>query len=125
MTWAVVLAVAAGGAIGAPVRHFVDKQITASVTRANAAWFPWGLLTVNALGSLLLGITYSFTEGPWRELLATGVCGALTTYSSYAYFVNRTWNGNRMAAWWAIGSMPVVCIAAAGIGITLTRAVLP
>jgi CrcB protein len=50
--------------------------------------FPWGTFTVNMLGSFLLGFVVggagSLSPG-LRALLGTGLCGALTTYSTFSY----------------------------------------
>jgi len=124
MTWTVALAIAVGGAVGAPLRHLIDTRVTGSLSTERARRFPWGLLVVNVTGSLLIGVAYVIAEGPWRELLATGACGALTTYSSYALFLQRSWRTDRAAAWWALAVMPVTCIAAVGIGISAARVVL-
>lgn len=124
MSWTVAVAIAAGGAIGAPLRHVIYTRVTASLRTEQAHRFPWGLLAVNVAGSLLIGVAYVLADGPWRELLATGACGALTTYSSYALFLQHTWRTDRAAAWWALSVMPVTCIAAAGIGISVARLVL-
>lgn len=124
MNWAVVLAVAAGGAVGAPLRHLIDGRVTSAITDANLRRYPWGLLAVNTVGSTLVGIAFVLLEGPWRELIATGACGALTTYSSYAYFVHRSWKDDRSAAWLAIVTMPVACIGVCALSITAMRAIV-
>jgi CrcB protein len=124
MTWTLALVVAAGGAIGAPLRLLLESRITRSVSDHRWSAFPWGLLVVNALGSLLIGIVYVVADEPWRALLATGGCGALTTYSGYAYFVHRTWDNDRSAAWWAIVAMPVMCITACAFAVLVTRAIV-
>ena len=124
MNWAVILAVAAGGAVGAPLRHLIDGRVTAGVADSHLRRYPWGLLTVNVTGSILIGIAFVFLDGPWRELLATGACGALTTYSSYAYFVHRAWKDDRLAAWLAIVTMPIACIGVCSLTITLMRALV-
>ena len=124
MNWPVVLAVAAGGAIGAPLRHLIDGRVTSAITDAKLRRYPWGLLTVNVTGSILIGIAFVLLEGPWRELLATGACGALTTYSSYAYFVHRSWKADRFAAWLAIVTMPLACIGACALTVALMRTII-
>lgn len=121
MTWAAFVAIAAGGAIGAPLRYLIDGRITAAVTDAGLRRFPWGLLAVNALGSVLIGVAYVMFEGPWRALVATGACGALTTYSSYALFVHRTWQADRAAALVSVIVMPVACIGMCALSIVALR----
>jgi len=123
MTWSLALAVALGGAIGAPTRYLIDSRISHAAQRRGYGFFPWGLLVVNVIGSFVIGITYVSLEGPMRALLATGACGALTTYSSYALFVNRVWSEKRSSAWAAIIVMPIACIVACGIAVAITRVV--
>lgn len=79
-----VLLVLVGGAVGAPLRYVVDLLVQAR----HDSVFPWGTFTVNAVGSLVLGVTagaVSATDGPdWvLTLVGTGFCGALTTFSTF------------------------------------------
>ncbi|HXZ64331.1 MAG TPA: fluoride efflux transporter CrcB [Streptosporangiaceae bacterium] len=82
----IVLAVLAGGMIGAPTRYLVDRAIQGR----HDTVFPWGTLTVNLAGSALIG----FLLGAQRHLglpptafalLGTGLCGGLTTFSTFSY----------------------------------------
>lgn len=79
-----VLLVLVGGAVGAPLRYVVDLLVQAR----HDSVFPWGTFAVNAVGSLVLGVTagaVSATDGPdWvLTLVGTGFCGALTTFSTF------------------------------------------
>lgn len=50
--------------------------------------FPWGTFAVNAAGSFVLGAlatTGLHTPTPVMALVGTGLCGALTTYSTFGY----------------------------------------
>jgi CrcB protein len=81
-----LLLVIAGAAVGAPLRYLSDRAIQSR----HDTVFPWGTLTVNVLGSLILGIiTGAVAAGhasPQVQLaLGTGLCGALTTYSTFSY----------------------------------------
>ncbi|WP_030547708.1 fluoride efflux transporter CrcB [Streptomyces albus] len=83
MNW---LLVALGAAVGAPLRYLTDRAVQAR----HDSVFPWGTVAVNVAGSLLLGlltgaVAAGTATGPWRLLLATGLCGALTTYSTFSY----------------------------------------
>jgi len=92
-----VLAVALGAAVGAPCRFLLDRFV-----QARGRVFPLGLLVVNLLGSLVLGLIVGFAGR--REVpavlvlgLATGWCGAFTTYSSFGY---ETVQLGRHRRWW-------------------------
>jgi len=82
----IVLAVLAGGMVGAPARYLADRAIAA---RRDSV-FPLGTFTVNMAGSLVLG----FLLGAQHHLglppavfalLGTGFCGGLTTFSTFGY----------------------------------------
>ncbi|MFD7341794.1 fluoride efflux transporter CrcB [Streptomyces violascens] len=83
MNW---LLVVAGAAIGAPLRYLTDL----TVQRKHDSVFPWGTFTVNVVGCLILGVlTGAVTAGaassPVQLFVGTGLCGALTTYSTFSY----------------------------------------
>jgi CrcB protein len=71
------VAVALGGAVGALLRYVLARW-------SATARFPWGTLAANVAGSMLLGVVAVSVDGWVRVLLATGLAGALTTYSSFA-----------------------------------------
>ena len=80
-----ILLVMIGGAFGAGARHLVG---IAMLTRFGAG-FPYGTLTVNVLGGLLMGLLVGSmvrvggTEG-WRLLIGVGMLGGFTTFSSFS-----------------------------------------
>lgn len=66
--------VGAGGAVGAMARHAVGLRISGRQS----------VVVVNALGSLALGGVLTAPIGSEAELLvAVGLCGAFTTFSSF------------------------------------------
>lgn len=78
--------VAAGGAFGATARYGLSGWLH---TWAGTA-LPWGTLSVNALGSLLLGfavryLEFSAVSPELRAGLTVGFLGAFTTFSTYSY----------------------------------------
>ena len=114
-----VLLVALGAAIGAPLRYLTDRAIQAR----HRSSFPWGTLTVNVAGSLLLGFLLAKPADPaLTSLLGTGFCGALTTYSTFGYETFQlTRQGERLlAAANAIGSV-LAGLGAASVGFLLGR----
>jgi CrcB protein len=81
-----VLLVALGAAVGAPLRYLVDRAVQAR----HDSVFPWGTFAVNIAGSFILGLlirgaTAQAVPSAATALLGTGLCGALTTYSTFGY----------------------------------------
>lgn len=78
-----VIAIAAGGAIGALLRHGVNMLAVGWV-------FPWGTLFVNVSGSLVMGLLVGafalFWDAPQalRAFLTVGLLGAFTTFSTFS-----------------------------------------
>ena len=119
-----VLAVALGGAIGAPMRYLLDLWVTRRVAGPGSARaFPWGLLCVNALGSLVAGVVLAATTGDLRTLLLVGLCGAFTTFSGFGWETTRLWPSHRSAFWAAAAGLPVACVAAFLVAWQITRSV--
>lgn len=107
------LAVVLGGAIGAPLRFLLDGAVTRRTAGTTPPReFPWGLFVVNVLGSLVAGVVLASTTGDLRVLLLAGFCGAFTTFSGFAWEVDRLWSTARRAFWAAVVAMPVACVGA-------------
>jgi len=82
----VVVAVGALGGAGAIARLLLDGAISARVT----IQFPVGTLAVNLLGSLVLGIVAGAgIGGDDARLVATGLLGSFTTFSTWMYESQR------------------------------------
>jgi CrcB protein len=75
------LLVITGAVIGAPLRYLTDRTIQSR----HDTLFPWGTFTVNVTGCLLLGLLTGTVSPHVQLLLGTGLCGALTTYSTFSY----------------------------------------
>lgn len=115
-----VLLIALGAAVGAPLRYLTDRAVQSRHSSA----FPWGTLTVNVVGSLLLGALVGVPVGPAvGALLGTGFCGALTTYSTFSYETLRlTRGGHRLLALANVAGSVAAGLVAATVGYTLTHA---
>ena len=119
-----VLAIAAGGALGALLRYWTSTAIHSRL----GAGFPYGTLTVNVLGSLLMGFLYiwlldRFATGPaLRAFLLIGVLGAFTTFSTFSLeTLNLMEAGHPGKALANVLLSVSVCIAAAGLGVFTAR----
>ncbi|WP_055585431.1 fluoride efflux transporter CrcB [Peterkaempfera griseoplana] len=81
-----VLLVFLGGAVGAPLRYLVDR----AVQKRHDSVFPWGTMAVNLTGCLILGALTgaAAVDGMPSDVLllaGTGLCGGLTTFSTFGY----------------------------------------
>lgn len=105
--WLNGLLVALGGATGASLRFLIDGWVRQLV----ADRFPLGTVVVNVVGSAALGLVLRVVDAgapAWiMPLVGTGVCGALTTFSTFSYdtvllLERRAWVG---ALSYALGSL--------------------
>jgi CrcB protein len=117
-----LLAVAIGGAIGAPLRYLLERWV-GERTRGRRS-FPWGLLVVNGVGSAIAGIVVVATTGDLRVLLLVGFCGALTTFSGLAWEADRLRGVDAPMSWLAVVAIPAACIAAFWIAWRLAAALV-
>lgn len=104
-----------GGAVGAPLRYVIDL----AVQRWHGGRFPWGTLVVNVIGSLVLGVVLgAVAAGSWptavAALLGTGMCGALTTYSTFSFETVRLVEDGALGA--AVGNVALSLAAGLGAG---------
>ncbi|WP_406499566.1 CrcB family protein [Streptomyces sp. NBC_00846] len=95
LDWLLVLA---GGLVGAPLRYLlgVDAKFRLHTV------FPWGTFAANAGASLLLGFLSEAATGGdigprLQLLLATGFCGALSTWSTFSYELLTLTSARRLA----------------------------
>jgi len=79
-----LLAIMAGGSIGAVCRH----GMFIAVQRWSGSAFPVGTLAVNLFGSFMIGFLWYIFDKPhwsheWRLFLFTGLLGGFTTFSTF------------------------------------------
>lgn len=111
-----VVAMLAAGAAGAVLRYLVESR----VDRAPGRW-PWGMFSVNAAGSALLGaVIVLISDGrvPPAALpvVGTGLCGALTTFSGFSLATLDAAGRSRARGAALVAGMVVGCAVAAAAG---------
>ena len=119
-----LLAIAAGGAIGAVLRYWIST----AVQGRSASAFPYGTLTVNVVGSLLIGFLYillieRLAAGPTiRAFMLIGVLGAFTTFSTFSMeTLNLMEAGHLGKALVNVLASVIVCVCAAALGVLAAR----
>ena len=120
------LVVFLGAGIGGALRHGVNL----AGLRLLGPGFPYGTITVNIVGSLIMGLLagwFAHKADPglmWRLFLTTGILGGFTTFSAFsldaALLIERGQVG--LAALYALAS-PVLAIASLFAGLWLMRAI--
>jgi len=119
----VLAVIALGGAAGTLGRAAVAYALPAS-----ADAFPWATLMVNVVGSLIVGLVVVAAlervapSRYFRPLLATGLCGGLTTFSTFVVEADLLIKHGRTgtAALYVLVSL-TGGVAAARIGMLLAR----
>ncbi len=120
-----LFAVAFGGAIGAALRFLVSNGVYQWLGRG----FPYGTLTVNVIGSFLIGL---MTEAlilqriaismEYRAAILVGVFGSFTTFSTFSletiYLIEQ---GNLLKASLNVLVSVFACVVAVWIGLLLGR----
>jgi fluoride exporter len=120
-----MLWVAIGGALGSILRYALNKLITDSVGN----FFPFGILLINIIGSLVIGFSAGYLSDAKNLALAQwfvplvmiGVCGGFTTFSSFSL---QTWqliqSGEWIKAALNVFLSVLLCLAATAIGFWLS-----
>ena len=116
--------IAAGGATGALMRYWMSNGIYALLGRG----FPYGTLTVNVTGSLLMGFIYVFMiermdiSVEWRAGLMIGLLGAFTTFSTFSIeTLNLLESGEQLKAAMNILLSVTLCILGCWLGMVVGR----
>jgi fluoride exporter len=111
------LAICGAGAVGAGLRHLASLWFAKHTSTA----FPWGTLAVNVLGCFLLALLMqapaALIPAGQRAVLAVGLLGGFTTYSSFnqdtlAYGSTGEW----LLAGANLGGTLLACLCAGALG---------
>lgn len=120
-----LLLVAAGGAIGASLRHAVNI----AALRLVGPGFPWATLAINIAGSFAMGMFVELLgrrfggSNELRLFVATGIVGGFTTFSAFSLDFAQLWQrGDTAAALSYAGASVVLSIASLFLGLWLARA---
>ncbi len=115
-----LVAILLGGALGALARVALGRAILA----APGAW-PWATLAVNVAGAGLLGAVSArlHAPDPRGAFLGPGLCGALTTFSTFQLELVRMLDAGRggLAAGYAAASIAIGLVAVAAGGALARR----
>lgn len=117
--------VAVGGALGSGLRHLTNL----AALRLLGPGFPWATLTVNIVGSFIMGV---FVELLARRLggsvelrlfVATGILGGFTTFSAFSLdFADLFGRGASVQALGYVAASVLLSLAAIFLGMWLARA---
>jgi CrcB protein len=118
-----IVCVFVAGGVGSVARFLVGVWSV----RAFGAAFPWGTLTVNALGSFAMGVVVTLASRGlpelWRLALATGLLGGFTTYSSFNQeTLSALGEGDGRRAFVYVAGTIALCLLAGWLGARAARA---
>ena len=116
--------IAVGGGLGSVLRYLMVTR----VDQWNAGALPIGVLSVNALGSFLIGLIaiqltqQSYLQPELRASLVVGLLGGFTTFSTFSYnSLQLILEGEYISALLNVVLSVLVCIMAAGAGLMLAK----
>jgi CrcB protein len=126
------LFIALGGALGSVARFALNNVVTAKFGET----FPWGILLVNVLGSLVIGGLGAWTLPEGRlsaegravvgQFLMVGVCGGFTTFSAFSLqTLELLRNGEWLYAAGNVALSVLLCLLATWLGYFLGTVVAP
>lgn len=120
-----LLAVAAGGAIGSVGRYLISAVW---LPAAGPHAMPWGTLLVNTAGSFLYGLLFAVLTqylphgGTLRVALLAGFLGGFTTFSSFSFeSVRLIQEGQPLLAIVYVLASVLSCLLAVWLGLALVK----
>ena len=120
-----ILLVGVGGFVGAVMRYLITTWVQDALHTFS---LPYGTLTVNIVGCLLIGLLAGLSEsrnllGPeTRALILVGVLGGFTTFSTFGYeTVQLLRDGESLAAFSNVGLQLCLGLVAVWIGYSVSQ----
>jgi CrcB protein len=120
-----ILLVGVGGFVGAVMRYAVINWVQYAL---HTSTLPYGTLTVNVIGCLVIGLLGGLSESrnlltaETRALLLIGVLGGFTTYSTFGYeTVQLLRDGESLTAFSNIGLQVCLGLVAVWIGYSVSQ----
>ncbi len=117
------LLVGVGGFVGAVLRYFVVRLLT-----GHADSFPYATLTVNVMGSFMLGLFSTWIlhktqlEVELRLFIQIGLLGSFTTFSAFSIdTLNLALSGHWSRALVNVGLNVALCLSAVWLGVVAAR----
>lgn len=109
--------VAVGGAVGAVARY----GLSGGIQGLAGGTFPWGTLTVNVLGSLVLGFAIAWLQAAAvsadvRQFATIGLLGSFTTFSTFSFEAAALL---RDGEWWAAAGYVAGSVGAGLVAVTV------
>jgi CrcB protein len=109
--------VALGGALGSVLRFMTVAAVPA----------PFGTLTVNVLGSFVMGVLFIALAGRsgLSPLMMTGILGGFTTFSAFSLDALKLWQAGQVLPGLAYAAASVILsLIAVALGAALAKGVL-
>lgn len=121
--------VAMGGAVGAALRYLLGIGVVRLVGQGCASGFPVAIITVNVIGSFLMGafVVLAAQRGMTHlsPLVMTGLLGGFTTFSAFSLeTVNLMERGAYGAATFYVAVSVIGAVGALMLGMAVTRGIL-
>lgn len=100
------IAVGLLGGVAAGARFVLDYEVE---SRGSSSVFPFGILTVNLLGALAIGVVAGSTlDGETATIVSGGVIGSFTTFSTWILDSHRLAVARRAELAWLNIALSVV-----------------